>query len=71
MKWVEAMAFTNNIAIANARFFYEHIITIFGCPLELINNQGGHFINETIKILTTKFMINHKKATTYYPHGNG
>jgi hypothetical protein len=39
--------------------------------LELINNQGWHFINETIEILIMKFMINHKKATNYYPQGNG
>lgn len=39
--------------------------------MELINDQGGHFINETIKTVTVEFMINHKKATTYYPQGNG
>jgi hypothetical protein len=37
--------------IANTRFLYEHIIIKFNCPLKLINNQGGHFINETIEIL--------------------
>jgi hypothetical protein len=70
MKWIKAKAFTNNTLIANTRFLYEHIITKFDCPLKLINNQGGHIINETIEILITKFMINHKKATTY-GKGNG
>ncbi len=50
MNQTEAKAFTNNTTIANTRFFYEHIIIKFVCPLKLINNQGGHFINETIEV---------------------
>ena len=34
------------------KFIYENIITRFGCPLTLINYQGTHFINKTIKTLT-------------------
>jgi hypothetical protein len=65
-KWVEAKAFTNSNATTTTSFLYKHIITKFGCSMELIDDQGDHFINETIKIFITKFMINHKKATTYY-----
>ncbi len=65
-KWVEAKALTNNNATTTTRFFHKHIITMFGCSMELINDEGDHFINETIKIFIAKFMINHKKATTYY-----
>jgi hypothetical protein len=70
-KWAKAKAFKNNNITTNARFLYEHIITKFGCPMELINDQGSHFINETIKIFIVEFMINHKKATAYYPQGCG
>jgi hypothetical protein len=70
-KWAKAKAFTNNTTTISTWFIYEHVITKFGCPLELINNQGGQFIIETIEMLTMKFMKNHKKATTYYPQGNG
>lgn len=66
-KWVEAKALTNNNATTTTRFLYKHIITRFGCSMELINDQGDHFTNETIKNFIAKFMINHKKATTYYP----
>jgi hypothetical protein len=66
-KWVEAKALRNNNATTTTRFFYKHIITRFGCSMELINDQGDPFINETIKIFIVEFMINHKKATTYYP----
>lgn len=71
MKWAETKALINNIVATIARFFYEHIITRFDYLLELISDQEGHFINETIENLTVEFMINHKKATTYYHQGNG
>jgi hypothetical protein len=54
-----------------AKILYEHIITRFGCPIHLINDQGSHFINRNIEILTQEFMITHHKSTTYYPQGNG
>jgi hypothetical protein len=51
-KWVEAKALKINIAIITSRFFYEYILTRFGCPLAIIINDGVHFINDTIKHLT-------------------
>lgn len=42
-----------------AKNLYEEIITCYGYPIELMNNQQVHFINETIQLLTIKFMIQH------------
>jgi hypothetical protein len=50
-KWVEAKAFKTNTAIVIARFLYEYISTIFGCPLTIVIHQGIHFINDTLKHL--------------------
>ena len=36
-----------------------------------MSDRGSHFLNETIEVLTAKFMILHKKSTLYYPHANG
>ncbi len=37
-----------------------------------MNNQGSHFINETIEILIVEFMITHQyELIVYYPQGNG
>jgi len=33
-----------------AKFIYENIITSFGYPLTLINDQRTHFVNKTIDI---------------------
>ena len=70
-KWVEAKALTNNSAKKTTDFLYEHIISKFGCPLELVSDQGTHFINELVEALTKTFQIKHRRATTYYPKCNG
>ncbi len=37
----------------------------------MVNDKGSHFINDTIEILTTEFMITHHTFITYYPQSNG
>ncbi|MCO5561144.1 hypothetical protein L7F22_014765 [Adiantum nelumboides] len=70
-KWVEAKALPNNTAKSIAWFLYEHIICRYGCPIEIVFDQGTHFINDTIEILTELFSIKHTKSTPYYPRRNG
>ena len=70
-KWAEAKALRNNTAEVVAKFLYENIMTRFGCPVELVSDQGTHFLNRVIKELTTKHMIIHKKSSTYHPQCNG
>ena len=47
-KWVEAKTLRDNIAISTAKFVYEHLWCHFGCPIELVSDQGGHFLNRLI-----------------------
>jgi len=53
-KWVEAKALRT--VIVN-QLIYKIILIGFGCPLTLVSNQGSHFINEAIKLLTTHFLV--------------
>jgi hypothetical protein len=66
-KWVEVKTLCNNTTRSIAKFLYENIITQFGCPTHLVNDQGCHFINNSIELLVQEFMITHHKFTIYYP----
>ena len=70
-KWVEARALKDNSAKSVARFLYEAIMTRYRCPVELVTDQGGHFINAVLRELVTRHMIIHKKSMVYYPRANG
>ena len=70
-KWVEARALRKNSAQETAQFLYEAILTRFRCPLHLVSDQGSHFLNGTIQVLTEHFLLRHTTSTTYYPQGNG
>jgi hypothetical protein len=50
-KWVEAKALRDNIVRSTTKFLYENIIACFGCPTQLVNDQGSHFINNFIELL--------------------
>jgi hypothetical protein len=70
-KWVEARALRTNTAVVTACFIYECILTRFGCPMVLVSDQGGHFINDVMRTLTEHFLLQHRTSTPYYPQGNG
>ena len=70
-KWAEAEPVNTCSSEIAAKSIYENIITRFGCLITLINDQGTHFINKTIKTLTDQFQIDHRRSTAYHPQSNG
>jgi transposase InsO family protein len=70
-RWVEARAVKDCSATTAAHFIFDDIITRFGCPKTLMNDQGTHFINNTVEALTEKFAVHHQKSTPYHPQENG
>jgi hypothetical protein len=67
-KWEEAKLVKYCTKEVATKFIYENIITRFGFPLTLINDEGNHFVNKTIKVLLEKFLIDHIKMTAYLTH---
>ena len=47
-KWPEAMALQTNTTKDVAKFIYKNIMTRFGCPVELVSDQGKHSMNKVI-----------------------
>ena len=70
-KWAEAEPVDTCSSEVAAKFIYENIITRFGCSITLINDQGSHFIDKTIKALTYQFKIDHRHSIAYNPQSNG
>ena len=70
-KWVEARALRTNLAQKTTQFLYESILTRFKCSLHLVSDQGSHFLNGTIQVLTKHFLLRQTTSTIYYPQGNG
>ena len=36
-----------------------------------MSDQGSHFINRTMRLLTEELQVQHKKITPYHPQANG
>jgi transposase InsO family protein len=70
-KWVEAKALRDNTAQSTAKFLYEYIWCRYRCPIELVSDQGAHFVNDVIRGLTEHYAVVHRRSTVYYPRGNG
>jgi hypothetical protein len=70
-KWAEAMPTFNNTADTAARFFFNHVISRFGVPLQLVSDHGKHFENEIFVELSSRLGFSHEFASPYYPQSNG
>ena len=70
-KWVEAMPTFNCTAETAARFFFNHVITRFGVPKQLVSDHGSHFEYSVWRELSTFLKFQHQFSSAYYPQGNG
>ena len=59
-KWLEAKALRDNTAASTTKFLYEYIWCRYGCPIELVSYQGGHFVGQVVESLTTFYTVVHK-----------
>ena len=70
-KWVEAMPTFNNTVDIASHFFFNHVISCCGVPLQLVSNHRKHFENEIFVELSSRLGFSHEFASPYYPQSNG
>jgi transposase InsO family protein len=70
-KWAEAMPTFNNTIDTVAHFLFNHIISHFGVPLQLIFDHRKHFENEIFIELSSRLGFFHEFTSPYYPQSNG
>ena len=66
-KWVEAIACSINDANTIVGFIQRNILSIFGAPKTIINDEGSHFSNKVFTKLVSKYGIKHVMGLAYHP----
>ena len=51
-------------------FLFNHIITRFGVPWDIVTNHGSHFQNKMMSKLSAKLGFHHENSTPYYTQSN-
>ena len=70
-KWVEVMPTFKNENETLASFFFNHVISQFGIPKEIVTDHGSHFQNQLMSKLTLKLGFQQEHSSPYYHQANG
>ena len=70
-KWVEALACPKNDAITVVGFIQRNVLSRFGAPRTIINDEGSHFANKIFAKLMSRYGIRHVMGLAYHPQSNG
>ena len=70
-KWVEAIACPINDATTVVGFIQRNILSRFGAPRTIINDEGSHFANKVFAKLMSRYGIKHVMGLAYHPQSNG
>ena len=70
-RWEEDVHVKDRTTATMVKCLFENVVTRFGCPKIMLNDQGMHFVNKMIVELIVEFQIQHKNTTPYHPQANG
>ena len=70
-KWTGASAARRCNKQVASDFIYHQIVRRYGCPLEIVTDQGSHFVNKLVSELLLKMSVKHQRVSPYYPQANG
>ena len=68
--WVEAFPLKSKDTKLVGRLIIDHIICHFGCPEELISDNGGEFCSKVIDEISTELSIKRIKTAPYHAQAN-
>ena len=66
-KWVEASACPRNDVITVVESIQRNIVSRFGAPKTIINDEGSHFANKIFEKLMSRYGIRHVMGLAYHP----
>ena len=70
LKWLVAAPVPSKEACHVARFLYKTFLQ-YGCPMEILSDQGREFCNQVIDQLEELTCFRHKITSAYHPQSNG
>ena len=70
-KWVEAMPTIKSNGETAVHVVFNHIITRFGIPRDLVTDHGRHFQNKMMANFSLKLGYKKEHSSSYYPQVNG
>ncbi len=68
--WAEAFATPDKTADTVAHLLLEEIFPRFGCPLEIVTDNGTENVNKKMREVMTALKINHVLTSVYHPQSN-
>ena len=69
-RWADETPLKDCTVATSGRFLFKNVVIQFGCPNILMSDQGTHFVNQIIRVMTKEFHIQHKISTPYHPQEN-
>ena len=70
IQMVEAIACPRNDANIVVGFIQRNILSRFGAPRTIINDEGSYFPNKLFEKLMTRYEIRHVMGLAYHPQSN-
>ena len=70
MKWEEAIPTIKDEDEIAAHFIFNHIITWFDIPKELVIDHGRHFQNKMMDVFSLKLGYKQEHSSSYHPQAN-
>ena len=70
-KWIDAIPIRNKKAITVAQKLINHVVSIFGVPMQIHSDQGQTFESDVFKEMCKILGIDKTRTTPYRPQSDG